>query len=388
MKEIQEKVIHKAFVHKKNEKNVFIKNMRRIIPVRIDRSIFEAMLPQLNSEEKKYMDYYYHCFDDEYILRGLTPSRTKESMEKLLTTVPIKDRDEIRSCFDETDDGFILKDIDEEHQYHLLMRTGRKVLSGAEKETLYQIMEKFPQVPKKETFYADIIIDMTHPYYFEHENEHVPAMMIMEAFRQFSMALGHAFGNIPLNGFQIILNTMDAQFYRYAELSLPLYVKGVVDNPSFDKKGAWDDVGIIGTIIQNGQVLAEIDVTARILPTGLFERIRKNNKHSLLKAHRFRPHLQVDYKATLFDTVKGQYINIELFKICLNGFCAIIPDDVQLEPEREYSFCFYFQGHGFIQGLCKELDIEDGLAEFQYIDVSDENLTNLKESLLEKCQII
>lgn len=45
-----------------------------------------------------------------------------------------------------------------------------------------------PQLLKNNTYQVDLIIDKDHKYFFEHPNNHVPGMMLLEAAKQFCIA--------------------------------------------------------------------------------------------------------------------------------------------------------------------------------------------------------
>src|SRR4030067_2358785 len=60
MLEIRNKLINKEYVHKTNDDNVLIYNIRRALPVRIDNEIFQNLiLPSLNEQQTEIIKKYY-----------------------------------------------------------------------------------------------------------------------------------------------------------------------------------------------------------------------------------------------------------------------------------------------------------------------------------------
>lgn len=71
---------------------------------------------------------------------------------------------------------------------------------------------------------ADVIIDLSHSFFYEHPLDHVPGLLLVEAVRQMGTAITHlhygaAFGSV------FVLNEMQIKFSQFAEHTAPLLIK-------------------------------------------------------------------------------------------------------------------------------------------------------------------
>ncbi len=80
-------------------------------------------------------------------------------------------------------------------------------------------------------FLAELLVDTSHPYFFEHAIDHVPGLMLIEAIRQAATAAMHLFYGVPLDAASII-DRIEITFERYAELDALLFAA-----LRFDEKG-------------------------------------------------------------------------------------------------------------------------------------------------------
>src|SRR3989338_11275546 len=64
---------------------------------------------------------------------------------------------------------------------------------------------------EKKIYRTKIIFDLTHKFFFDHELDHLPGILILEAARQFGTAISHLFFNIPFE-YQFILHDLSSQF--------------------------------------------------------------------------------------------------------------------------------------------------------------------------------
>lgn len=95
------------------------------------------------------------------------------------------------------------------------------------------------RVEKLENFESDsflsyLLMENTHPYFFEHDYDHIPGMMIIEGGRQIGVAIAHMFYNVPL-GKAFILNELNIRFGKYVEINKPLFTFSRVTNIKYRK---------------------------------------------------------------------------------------------------------------------------------------------------------
>lgn len=78
-------------------------------------------------------------------------------------------------------------------------------------------------------FIAEITQDVTHEYYYEHAQDHVPGLYMIEAARQAATAIVHQFYDVPY-GYKFILNDLQSSFSGFAELNAPLFLSITFQN--------------------------------------------------------------------------------------------------------------------------------------------------------------
>lgn len=234
--------IDKELVHKTNQENVHIYNLRRELPRNIEYSTFEqAVLPSISDEERKFLTKYYKVsrlhYDPQagtgfYVLRDIPYSIDKEKAELALDDAGISDEDKKAILdfykYDETFGLYnLIDDITEEEVIHIQKALNKRNLqiSDGTRRALSDILEKAKglEKEKRDTYNANMYIEQKHSYFFEHPNEHVPGMMMVETARQLLVACGHVYGNVPINSNFMLLH-MDLKFQRYVELNFPVQI--------------------------------------------------------------------------------------------------------------------------------------------------------------------
>jgi len=74
---------------------------------------------------------------------------------------------------------------------------------------------------------AQMRVDVTHPFFFEHPIDHVPGLMLIEAGRQLATAIAHVELRVPF-GAAFVLNGLNAQFLSFAELDAPTFIHSTI----------------------------------------------------------------------------------------------------------------------------------------------------------------
>ncbi|QRN94332.1 hypothetical protein JRI60_35090 [Archangium violaceum] len=120
---------------------------------------------------------------------------------------------------------------------------------------------------------AQLLFDPTHPYHFEHPQDHVPGMMLMEAGRQLGLAVTHLFYGVPLDAL-FVLNDVNARFRRFAELSEPVFVYSAVREKVY-RRGRLMSMRQAGIFIQRGELLGSMDGSWSVYDRRLMERLRR-----------------------------------------------------------------------------------------------------------------
>jgi hypothetical protein len=71
-------------------------------------------------------------------------------------------------------------------------------------------------------FFGEMLHNLAHPFFYEHEKDHVPSMYLLEACKQFLTAVGHVYFDVPLDR-PFIVESLDMTFLRFAETDHPVY---------------------------------------------------------------------------------------------------------------------------------------------------------------------
>jgi 2-oxo-3-(phosphooxy)propyl 3-oxoalkanoate synthase len=108
-----------------------------------------------------------------------------------------------------------------------------------------------------EPYDCKIIADTRHSSFFDHPQDHVPGMLLLEAYRQFALvAAADACAWAPES---LLVVACDAAFSRYAELDLEARCSASVGEPVLPHRGdAWVPVSL--KISQQGATLSEATV--------------------------------------------------------------------------------------------------------------------------------
>jgi len=108
------------------------------------------------------------------------------------------------------------------------------------------------------SYHADLIANPEHPYFFEHEVDHVPGMMLLEGCNQFAIGVTTA-----LSGFapcDVQLKRYEMRFFRFAGLEAPVQLEAPIERV-VNLRSERRSVLLQITVSQEGVVLAEFDLT-------------------------------------------------------------------------------------------------------------------------------
>jgi hypothetical protein len=133
-----------------------------------------------------------------------------------------------------------------------------------------------------ERFEAELVHDTDHPFFFEHPLDHVPAMFLVEAGRQFGIAISHVFLGVPIDA-MFATRSFDIHFNEFAELHAPVTITAGVT----DKQYRGDrllHLRLDGEFFQNGKPLGGMGGSWSILPPEVWRRYRRREKTRLASA--------------------------------------------------------------------------------------------------------
>ena len=125
---------------------------------------------------------------------------------------------------------------------------------------------------EKNVFLSQAYVDLQHPFFFEHEVDHIPGLFIIEFARQASMAASHLFLDIPLSSV-FIMERLDSNFISIPEKTHSLFA--VMERRDIClKKGRVASQVWQTKIVQMGRTVAVLEGDQKILSEKVFSRLR------------------------------------------------------------------------------------------------------------------
>lgn len=129
---------------------------------------------------------------------------------------------------------------------------------------------------EKEQYLTQVAVDLNHPFFFDHEYDHVPGMVFIEVGRQAGTAVSHMFYEVPYS-VVFILKDINFSFRNYAEINAPLFALSEISDKVY-KNGQLISMQHDGIFIQNGKEIASMGGTWRLYDKKLIDRLRKVSK--------------------------------------------------------------------------------------------------------------
>ncbi|MBB6479907.1 AfsA-related hotdog domain-containing protein [Spirochaeta isovalerica] len=397
--------ICKSLVHKEKEENVLINNLRAEIPPCLSGKVFEdEILPRLNREEQIFMRQRFSLLD-QFSTEKIFPDTTGRVylLAQILPVLPEQYVREMRNKLsseswkflnghyaDDGRNGLILKGMpDEMDQIKILKILDEKsrIILDSEKALLSEILFRSGVADDRNSFYANMVVDTEHEFYFEHYNEHVPGMMVIEAARQFGLATCHKYGMIPESEYQIMMSDLDIHFEKYVDYHLPIKLVGTVDVKKRAASGMWKKVILNFQIIQNQTLAVSIRFNGRSIEKALFGELRQEELYNKIGDFRYKPHTNSPgrHKFCLRNLENYEYIDGALKEISTRDFKIEIPGNDRYDPEKKHDFLFSFDNRYFINGSCYQTNIERSgnslIVDFSFSDLSEEDFDNLVQCL-------
>jgi hypothetical protein len=120
---------------------------------------------------------------------------------------------------------------------------------------------------------AELALDPGHPYHFEHAQDHVPRMMLIEAGRQLAMAIAHIYYDVSCDAV-LVLEQMTSSFTRFADLGAPVFVHARVSDRDY-RRNRLTGMSSSGRYIQGGEVLGELSGRWTVVDPQRLERMRR-----------------------------------------------------------------------------------------------------------------
>lgn len=120
---------------------------------------------------------------------------------------------------------------------------------------------------------AQVLVDQSHPFFFEHPVDHVPGLLLIEAARQFGLAVAHTYYAADKESVFSLLG-VDIEFKTYGELKSPVFIAGEL-TPLKLRRGTPRELKFEGHFIQGGHAIGQMCGVWNILPLATWKRLRR-----------------------------------------------------------------------------------------------------------------
>lgn len=155
-----------------------------------------------------------------------------------------------------------------------ISRIDKKLVHKVNEENVF--VSRFHQIQSGDvdSFLSQVAVDKDHFFFFEHAYDHVPGLLMIEAGRQIGTAIAHTYYDVSFDTV-FILNEMTIRFYKYVELSKPLFLKSMVRNKLI-RKGKLIQMEHDGYFIQDSHEVAYMGGTWQMYNKKIVERFRRS----------------------------------------------------------------------------------------------------------------
>jgi hypothetical protein len=391
---MKEGLVDRTLVHKSDERNVFIFDLRRALPMLIEEEAFARNASSLAPGDRELMD---RAYPSSGPLNGEGRSRTR-FFSGMAPGIPAAAVARAKASRDEefvdlvgrkyeperaaAPANFILREALTERECFVARNAAHFSsfsFSAADEARISAILEGWEGIGREDVFYAEMRVDPSHEYYFEHAIEHVPAMMLIEAQRQFGLACCHRYGKIPVKGKQIILKDLSIEFINYAELPFPIAIRGVVESCRWHGKEYWSELKMdIG--FYQWTPIARFHFTGRSLDLRLFQKMRER-KAAMLGERRFLPRRPGEFSFCVRKGDESELPKAELSDVSLGGFRAAFRAPAEKPESENMEFILHSAVTGFVMGKCRMAWLsDDGMkAGFAFTEMPAEDVRKLGE---------
>ncbi len=134
------------------------------------------------------------------------------------------------------------------------------------------LLGSMSKVGESDWLVAEVYRCNDHPFFYEHPQDHVPGLYMIEAARQFGLASAHLFYDVPMDR-PFIMDNMSISFSKFAEKDKPLYLLAEYSDTLFID-GVLSRTNNRCYIVQGGEVLGEVSGRGLIMEGKSYKDIR------------------------------------------------------------------------------------------------------------------
>ncbi len=359
-----DRLVDRRLVHKNRESNVLLANLRRMLPKSISPDEMDTLASRLNTEEKDALYSVYRLVESGGLLGDGPVYAHREILgvmklsREQYEAVRISLNEDLAGHLDDHYGGECdaagtryLKKIPDDDLLNRIIKTADKreyYTDNSLQAEVSAIVEKGDAGYREEVYLANMVVETSHPFFFEHPNEHVPGIMLLEACRQMIIACGHQYGAVPLEGSHMILDVLEARFSGFLELYAPVVLRAELTRKKLHR-GVWSFVSLDISIHQNGQKSGVVTCAGSNIGTGVFRRIRRM-KRDELRSLPFIPADHRDYSLLIRTDPQSRWIEREVNLINLSGAEIKLGSGGELPESGACEFILLISGLGTANG--------------------------------------
>ena len=128
------------------------------------------------------------------------------------------------------------------------------------------------EITKHKEYKAFVIPPLKNSFFFDHNYDHIPGMVFVEAVRQMSVHVSHSFLNVPF-GDVFIIQEMGFKFEHYANLNDPIILRWLPDTLTFKRDTFRRGHGVTN-IIQNDKKVGHVTGAWATVPEKVLKRAK------------------------------------------------------------------------------------------------------------------
>lgn len=399
-------VLDKQYTRTYFQEDSLVSNIRRALQREVSAELFEKIIPsKVSEEEYQFLLNYYEKRKgkngaDAFLLRTIPQRITRERARQYIEEGSISDEDKEYLfkfyTLDEAQQRYILQsNITEADEIKILKMFNMKSLhiNNVQKAMISDILEKVEEVPKKDTFFANLYTPPEHKFFSPPNLKHISGMQITEAARQFAIASCHKFGAVPFEDVTFLLQSLISEFYQYAKVSMPIKMRAIAKEIKLSKDKSWNYVDMEITVYQENVEISKVKTIATILPIKVYKRLKSGQEEVYEIDPRFRPSEKFKNNISIRyvdgDKTKKWICQIENFS--KNGFMVKsegAEPPKQLANNEGLEFFMHFDLAGFVHGKCKiiwmrsDAEQEDNYyAGFEITEMTSIDQENINEAI-------
>lgn len=389
-----------GLLHKGDQRDVLINNVRRALPRTIEKDFFENQICKEISGENEQLLKKYYILDSQltksecYVLNSVPIFMAEEEFEGSTTGLSRKDKEFLLPFYVNRDGGYILntKYITENDESQIIWLLERKDLKIDDytRTVLSGILEKYSSLDFPPYYYSNMYNDTKHYYFYQKGHEHIPGVMLIEVLRQMAYAYFYCYHGFVKGKLTISWESLDITFPNYAQSNYP--VKVMLENVS-EGPSTFEDVGVERlackiSMFQNFKAVGVGITKSPAIKLDVFKTIRTSGQDE--EHFRFVPIKKFSKTVLLTDKENETRYECELLDVSSKGLGLKVKKTIENYSSHQiFSFSFNVDSIGDVYGDCS-IKWPDGPEEsdgggyeigVEIIDISEDCEYRLKEAI-------